>query len=91
MLRVYKVLSSCRNLSIIYVLINSPTQEDIFEKSHLSRFLQSIPAPSDRPCVDVERYWVSQGEMEPALDPSYILTASVKLNLRDLSRVVSAG
>ncbi|KAI4802110.1 hypothetical protein KUCAC02_019968, partial [Chaenocephalus aceratus] len=52
---------------------------------------QSIPAPSDRPCVDVERYWVSQGEMEPALDPSYILTASVKLNLRDLSRVVSAG
>ncbi|KAF3844202.1 hypothetical protein F7725_013543, partial [Dissostichus mawsoni] len=52
---------------------------------------QSIPAPSDRPCVDVEGYWVSQGEMEPALDPSYILTASVKLNLRDLSRVVSAG
>ncbi|XP_010790497.1 midasin-like [Notothenia coriiceps] len=52
---------------------------------------QSIPSPSDRPCVDVEGYWVSQGEMEPALDPSYILTASVKLNLRDLSRVVSAG
>ncbi|KAK9531216.1 hypothetical protein VZT92_010656 [Zoarces viviparus] len=50
-----------------------------------------IPAPSDRPCVDVEGYWVSQGEMEPALDPSYILTASVKLNLRDLARVVSAG
>ncbi|XP_060907246.1 midasin [Labrus mixtus] len=50
-----------------------------------------IPAPSGRPCVDVEGYWVSQGEMEPALDPSYILTASVKLNLRDLARVVSAG
>ncbi|XP_035851556.1 midasin isoform X1 [Sander lucioperca] len=52
---------------------------------------QPIPAPSDRRCVDVEGYWVSQGEMEPALDPSYILTASVKLNLRDLARVVSAG
>ncbi|KAM6992726.1 LOW QUALITY PROTEIN: midasin [Tautogolabrus adspersus] len=52
---------------------------------------QPIPAPSGRPCVDVEGYWVSQGEMEPALDPSYILTASVKLNLRDLARVVSAG
>ncbi|XP_031717305.1 midasin isoform X1 [Anarrhichthys ocellatus] len=50
-----------------------------------------IPAPSGRPCVDVEGYWVSQGEMEPALDPSYILTTSVKLNLRDLARVVSAG
>lgn len=54
-------------------------------------FLQPIPAPSDRTCVDVEGYWVAQGEMEPALDPSYILTTSVKLNLRDLARVVSAG
>lgn len=53
--------------------------------------LQAIPAPSDRPCVEVEGYWVSQGDLEPALDPSYILTASVKLNLRDLARVVSAG
>ncbi|KAM4633655.1 midasin [Polymixia lowei] len=52
---------------------------------------QSIPAPSGRPCVEMEGYWVSQGEMEPALDPSYILTVSVKLNLRDLARVVSAG
>ncbi|XP_034555077.1 midasin [Notolabrus celidotus] len=52
---------------------------------------QPIPAPSGRPCAEVEGYWVSQGEMEPALDPSYILTASVKLNLRDLARVVSAG
>ncbi|XP_075869163.1 midasin [Nelusetta ayraudi] len=52
---------------------------------------QAIPAPSDRPCVEVEGYWVSQGDLEPALDPSYILTASVKLNLRDLARVVSAG
>ncbi|GAA6218580.1 midasin [Lates japonicus] len=50
-----------------------------------------IPAPSGQPCVEVEGYWVSQGEMEPALDPSYILTTSVKLNLRDLARVVSAG
>lgn len=53
--------------------------------------MQAIPAPSGRLCVEVEGYWVSQGEMEPALDPSYILTASVKLNLRDLARVVSAG
>ncbi|TMS12601.1 Midasin [Larimichthys crocea] len=50
-----------------------------------------IPAPSGHQCVEVEGYWVSQGEMEAALDPSYILTASVKLNLRDLARVVSAG
>ncbi|XP_069561962.1 midasin [Brachyistius frenatus] len=52
---------------------------------------QPIPAPPGRPCVEMQGYWVSQGEMEPALDPSYILTASVKLNLRDLARVASAG
>ena len=52
---------------------------------------QPIPEPSGRVCVEMEAYWVSQGEMEPALDPSYILTSSVKLNLRDLARVVSAG
>ncbi|XP_059212052.1 midasin [Centropristis striata] len=52
---------------------------------------QPIPMPSGQPYVEVEGYWVSQGEMEQSLDPSYILTASVKLNLRDLSRVVSAG
>ncbi|XP_056150027.1 midasin [Lampris incognitus] len=51
---------------------------------------QPIPSPMDQLCVEMEGYWVLQGEMEPALDPSYILTTSVKLNLRDLARVVSA-
>ncbi|XP_011610045.2 midasin isoform X2 [Takifugu rubripes] len=50
-----------------------------------------IPAPSGHTCVEVQGYWVPQGEAEPALDPSYVLTTSVKLNLRDLARVVSAG
>ncbi|XP_058470371.1 midasin [Solea solea] len=52
---------------------------------------QPIPAPVGQRCVDVEGYWVSQGDMEPAVNPSYILTPSVKLNLRDLARVVSTG
>ncbi|CAL8311820.1 unnamed protein product [Lota lota] len=52
---------------------------------------QPIPEPSGRACVPLEGYWVSQGELEPSLDPTYILTDSVKLNLRDLVRVVSAG
>ncbi|XP_028296182.1 midasin isoform X2 [Gouania willdenowi] len=52
---------------------------------------QPIPVPTGQSCVEMEGYWVSQGEMEAAVDPSYILTASVKLNLRDLARVVSAG
>ncbi|XP_077366934.1 midasin isoform X3 [Festucalex cinctus] len=52
---------------------------------------QPIVAPLGKPCVAVEGYWVSRGDLEPRLDPSYILTPSVKLNLRDLARVVSAG
>ncbi|KAJ8270795.1 hypothetical protein GJAV_G00119370 [Gymnothorax javanicus] len=50
-----------------------------------------LPEPHGRPCVHMEGYWVSKGEMEPAVDHSYILTQSVKLNLRDLARVVAAG
>ncbi|KAJ3606919.1 hypothetical protein NHX12_026435, partial [Muraenolepis orangiensis] len=45
---------------------------------------QPIPEPVGRPCVPLEGYWVSRGELEPSLDPTYILTDSVKLNLRDL-------
>ncbi|XP_003200751.2 midasin [Danio rerio] len=52
---------------------------------------QPIPQPKDRVCVQIDEYWLSQGDKEPAVDPSYILTPSVKLNLKDLARVVAAG
>ncbi|KAF4092103.1 hypothetical protein AMELA_G00017110 [Ameiurus melas] len=52
---------------------------------------QPIPEPRSRGCLQIEGYWLSQGDMDPALDPSYILTPSVRLNLRDLARVVAAG
>jgi len=43
--------------------------------------------------VLVEGYWIARGtEAIPAELPSdYILTESVRANLRDLARVVSAG
>lgn len=52
---------------------------------------QPIPEPRSRGCLQIEGYWLCQGDMDPALDPSYILTPSVRLNLRDLARVVAAG
>ncbi|XP_051781409.1 midasin isoform X2 [Erpetoichthys calabaricus] len=52
---------------------------------------ESIPEPTDKKCFQVEDYWISRGELPPATDSSYILTPTVKLNLRDLARVVSAG
>lgn len=72
----------------------------IVAKSQISSFLlyfclyllvQPIPEPRARGCLQVEGYWLSQGDMDTALDPSYILTPSVRLNLRDLTRVVAAG
>ncbi|XP_062857908.1 midasin [Trichomycterus rosablanca] len=52
---------------------------------------QPIPEPREGGCLNIEGYWLTQGDMDPTLDPNYILTPSVHLNLRDLARVVSAG
>lgn len=41
--------------------------------------------------IKVEGYWISAGDNEPTIDETYILTPSVKLNLKDIVRVVSAG
>lgn len=52
---------------------------------------QPLPEPHGGRFVQIEGYWIPVGEKNPAIDESYILTPSVKLNLRDLVRVVSAG
>lgn len=43
--------------------------------------------------VLVEGYWIARGTEPVPTDPpsDYILTESVRANLRDLARVVSAG
>ncbi|XP_060061378.1 midasin [Erinaceus europaeus] len=52
---------------------------------------QAIPEPKGGRLIQVEGYWISVGDKEPTIDETYILTSSVKLNLRDIVRVVSAG
>uniref|UniRef100_A0A8C8S1Z5 Midasin n=1 Tax=Pelusios castaneus TaxID=367368 RepID=A0A8C8S1Z5_9SAUR len=52
---------------------------------------QPLPAPQGGRAVQIEGYWISVGEKEPMIDESYVLTSSVKLNLKDIVRVVSAG
>ncbi|XP_074625737.1 midasin-like [Acropora palmata] len=37
-----------------------------------------------------EGFWIARGSKEPFVSPKYVLTLSVKANLKDLSRVVSA-
>jgi hypothetical protein len=58
--------------------------------SELSVF-QPIPEPKGGRLIQVEGYWISVGDKEPTIDETYVLTSSVKLNLRDIVRVVSAG
>ncbi|KAM4681125.1 midasin isoform 3-T3 [Amazona ochrocephala] len=52
---------------------------------------QQIPKPQGGKFILVEGYWISAGDKEPTVDESYVLTPSVKLNLKDIARVVSAG
>lgn len=52
---------------------------------------QPIPEPKGGRLIQVEGYWIPVGDKEPTIDETYILTSSVKLNLRDIVRVVSAG
>ncbi|XP_070589310.1 midasin [Erythrolamprus reginae] len=52
---------------------------------------QSLPEPKGGKMIKVEGYWISAGNKEPTIDETYILTPSVKLNLKDIVRVVSAG
>ncbi|KAM3931945.1 midasin [Leptodactylus fuscus] len=52
---------------------------------------QPLPEPHGGRFVQIEGYWIPVGDNDPTIDESYILTSSVKLNLRDLVRVVSAG
>ncbi|XP_076780137.1 midasin isoform X2 [Arvicanthis niloticus] len=52
---------------------------------------QPIPEPKGGRLIQVEGYWISVGDKEPKIDETYVLTSSVKLNLRDIARVVSAG
>ncbi|NXD83342.1 MDN1 protein, partial [Halcyon senegalensis] len=52
---------------------------------------QQIPKPPGGRFILTEGYWISAGDREPAVDETYVLTPSVKLNLKDIARVVSAG
>lgn len=41
--------------------------------------------------LNFEGYWIFVGDHEPHVPDDYILTPSVRANLKDLARVVAAG
>jgi len=79
-----------------YPEVDQLIRTQIFSKSaKVDTILQRpLSEPKDgSQYVHVEGYWIARGtETVPADLPSdYILTESVRANLRDLARVVSAG
>ncbi|XP_058826762.1 midasin [Topomyia yanbarensis] len=50
-----------------------------------------IPKPSQGEQLNFEGYWIEKGPKEVQECESYILTSSVRSNLRDLARIVSIG
>ncbi|KAI0224027.1 Midasin [Lamellibrachia satsuma] len=66
--------------------------EHIVGKSNIKSLLkQPIPAPPGGKHVKFESYWVATGDVECVVPDGYVLTPLVRSNLRDLTRVVSAG
>ncbi|XP_055690608.1 midasin [Lutzomyia longipalpis] len=50
-----------------------------------------IPKPPGQECEFFEGYWIECGAKEPQGWETYILTESVRQNLKDLSRIISLG
>ncbi|XP_033739322.1 midasin-like [Pecten maximus] len=64
----------------------------ILGKTNITSLLKKdIPMPGDGKYHFVEGYWIPVGAAKPVQQDKYILTPSVRANLKDLSRVVSAG
>ena len=56
-----------------------------------SMLKQPLPKPQDSGhYCNFEGFWIALGSKEPVMSNEYVLTASVKANLKDLARVVSA-
>ncbi|WAR08077.1 MDN1-like protein [Mya arenaria] len=66
--------------------------QNIIGRSNVKGILkQPLPAPPGGQALNFEGYWIKAGGLEPATPQNYILTPSVRANLKDLARVVSAG
>lgn len=74
-----------------YPIVQKLICQHIVSGNVKSLLKQPIPEPKGGRLIQVEGYWISVGDREPTIDESYVLTSSVKLNLRDIVRVVSAG
>ncbi|XP_067673927.1 midasin-like [Haliotis asinina] len=66
--------------------------QHVVGKANIKAILsQPLPQPHGGKHLQFEGYWISQGALEPHVPDNYILTPSVRENLRDLARVISSS
>ncbi|KAK2715538.1 hypothetical protein QYM36_010205, partial [Artemia franciscana] len=64
----------------------------IMQKKNLKAITsQAIPKPSSGFYTEVENYWIEQGDRELLSPEDYVITPTVRANLRDIARIVSAS
>ncbi|KAL1494716.1 hypothetical protein ABEB36_010268 [Hypothenemus hampei] len=76
----YKIV---QNL-IMKFLIGNPNKLKMIQN-------QPITAPADRGFLEFEGFWIKEGFMSPNTPDNYVLTKSIRKNLKDLARIVSIG
>lgn len=64
--------------------------QQLLGKNESSVLKQSIPEPSGGNHIPISGYWIRSGKLEPNISENYIFTNTVKRNLQDLARIVSA-
>ncbi|XP_042896414.1 midasin [Parasteatoda tepidariorum] len=72
-------------------IVTDIIKEKILGQKQLSILHQSIPEPKGGNHVNVSGYWIRAGKQEIEKPEDYIFTDTVKRNLHDLARIVSAG
>ncbi len=66
-------------------------QQVVGQKNIKAMIKQPVPAPPGGKHQQFEGYWIGAGTREPHVPEEYVLTPSVRANLKDLCRVTSAG
>lgn len=78
-----------------YPIVQKMIAKAILDKKNVKAICgMAIPKPKCGPedeYIYVEGYWILQGSLIPVTPSNYILTDSIKRNLKDLVRVVSIG
>lgn len=76
---------------IVQEMITKAILHDQNVKAFLGNYIPKPKCSSSEEYISIEGYWILQGSLTPEVPSNYILTDSIRRNLKDLVRVVSIG